>query len=223
MIPITQAKEPVNFDANVRQPGLRAIAEMVGKPSPYPRTKGTPYRQIVSREADIPPAEFPSYWTAALVDLMRAYDETCAYSCFKIHPVTGGGSVDHLAPKSRNWRDIYEWSNYRLCCSRMNARKRDFGDVLDPFEIGAGWFELELVGFQVMPGRDVRNTPVEQQVHDTIARLRLNDFSRERAQDAEYYWSKDYSLRVLKKEALSRSVWKRCPSTSMLQCSGVGV
>lgn len=38
-----------------------------------------------------------------------------------------------------------------MACSRLNARKRDFTDILDPFEVQTGWFQLELVGFQVLP------------------------------------------------------------------------
>ncbi len=211
MIPVPRAKKPKTFDEKVLKPGLRAIAEMAGKPSPYPRTAGKPYAACVTRERDIPADKFPTYWTKALDDLMLAYGEICAYSCFRIHPVTGARSADHFAPKSRNWRFVYQWSNYRLCCSRMNSRKNDFGTVLDPLTIGAGWFELELVGFQVIPGATISSKSVEQQVIDTIARLGLNDFCRERAQDAERYWDGDYSLNVLKKDSpfVAYELWRQ--------------
>ncbi|CAM5784599.1 hypothetical protein [Castellaniella caeni] len=201
MLPVLLAPEPKTFDQKVRQPGLRAIAEMVGKPPPYPRMSGKPYQQIACTEADIPPESLPSYWTEALDDLMSAYHEVCAYSCFRIHPVTGARSADHFAPKSRNWRAAYEWSNYRLCCSRLNARKNNLSTVLDPFEIGNEYFALELVGFQVIPGRAVVNTDAELRVRGTIARLGLNDFRHQRAQDAECYWDRDYSLKALKRES----------------------
>ncbi len=211
MIPVARAMEPKAFDEKVRKPGLRAISEMAGKPPPFPRTAGKPYKQIVQRKADIPASAFPTYWTEALDDLMSAYGEICSYSCFRIHPVTGARSADHFAPKSRHWRAVYEWSNYRLCCSRMNSRKKDFGEVLDPFKVGKGWFELELVGFQVVPGNSVKATPIEQQVNDTIERLGLNDFCRERAQDAERYWAGDYSLKVLKKDSpfVAYELWRQ--------------
>jgi hypothetical protein len=202
VIPVVKAPKPRGFDEKVRKPGLRAIAEMVGKKPPYPRTAGKPFRKIASREADLPHDAFPAYWVESLDDLMAAYGQLCAYSCFRIHRITGGRSVDHFAPKSRSWRHVYSWSNYRLCCSRMNARKNEFGDILDPFLVKPGWFRLELLGFEVHPNprlsRDLRDA-----ILATIARLGLNDsdFRRQREQDATSYWQKDISLDVLRRES----------------------
>lgn len=201
MIHVTPAPEPASFEDQVRQPGLRAIAEMSGKNPSTPRKRGRPFAKIAEREEDIPPGKFPPYWTEELEQLMDAYREVCAYSCFRIHPVTGARSVDHFAAKSRNWNQIYEWLNYRLCCSKLNARKNDFGDVLDPFTVQDGWFQLELIGFQVLPAPNLAGTPLGDDVQRTIDRLGLNDFRRERERDAEGYWESDYSLRVLKMES----------------------
>lgn len=200
MIPVMPAPEPPNFDRDVRQPGLRAIAEMVGKRPRTPRTHGTPCSQIAQRERDIPSESFPPLWRDAIDDLMSAYEEICAYSCFRIHPVTGARSVDHFAPKSRDWKQVYEWDNYRLACARMNASKREFNEVLDPFTIRRGWFQLELVGFQVLP--NPRLTKGDRQaIEDTIDRLGLNDFCKDREEDAEDYWKRETSLRVLRRES----------------------
>jgi len=207
MMPVAKAKKPKIFDESVRKPGLRAIAEMVGKVPPYPRKSGAAYQKIASRERDIPATKFPAYWTEALNDLMSSYGGICAYSCFRIHEVTGARSADHFAPKSQNWRSVYRWSNYRLCCSRLNSRKNDFGDVLDPFEIGLDWFELELVGFQIIPGAAAVALGVQQEVTDTVTRLGLNDFCHQRAEDAERYWDRDYSLRILKIESPFVAYW----------------
>jgi hypothetical protein len=120
---------------------------------------------------------------------MMAYGRICAYSCFRIHPVTGSRSVDHIAPKPRAWDQVYEWSNYRLASSLLNARKQNFSDVLDPFLVGDDWFELELVGFQVKPAQQL-DAEIRPRALATIDRLGLNDFefrsSRER--DAQCYW-----------------------------------
>lgn len=217
MIPVEPAPEPATFHDAVTVPGLRAIAEMVGKKPPYRRAKGKPYSQrkravrkpdgstieeLITREVDLPSSEFHPYWTAALDDLMAAYDEVCAYSCFRIHRITGAQSVDHFAPRSRAWDRVYTWSNYRLACSRLNARKRDFTDVLDPFEVRTGWFRLELVGFQVLPGLSLRGD-VAQRVRDTIERLGLGDADMRGAREehAERYWCGEVSLRVLQEES----------------------
>lgn len=200
MIPVRPAPEPKTFDEKVRRPGLRAIAEMVGKRPPYKRTAGKPLKKISARERDIPAKRFPAYWTKALDDLMSAYDEVCAYTCFRIHPVTGARSADHFAPKSRSWDEVYVWSNYRLCCSRVNARKNDFGSVLDPFKVKPDWFQLEFLGFQVLPDPNLPKT-VRNKIQDSIDRLGLNDFKSDREKDAERYWKRDVSLSVLKEES----------------------
>jgi hypothetical protein len=72
--------------------------------------------------------------------------------------------------------------------------------VLDPFEIAPGWFQLELVGFQVHPDRR-QPRALQAKIQRTIDRLGLNDFRRDREEDAERYWSRDVSLRVLRQES----------------------
>jgi hypothetical protein len=57
----------------------------------------------------------------------------------------------------------------------MNARKNNYQDVLDPFEVMDGWFRLELVGYQVIPGFNL-DAAIHMRVIDTIERLRLNDY-----------------------------------------------
>lgn len=215
MIHVAPAEEPATFDATVRRRGLLAIAEMTGKPPPHRRTAGRSFKQRtrtvvqadgttveinITQEVDLPSSEFPVYWTEALDDLMEAYGHVCAYSCFRIHPVTGSRSVDHMAPKSRAWDRVYEWTNYRLACSLLNARKREFDDVLDPFEVRNGWFVIDLVGFQVLPSRSL-GASTRAQVQDTIDRLGLDDFRSSRERDAENYWAGKVSFEVLMEES----------------------
>lgn len=217
MIRVARASEPPDFDAKVRRPGLIAVAEMAGKAPPWPRAAGRPFarrtRKVAqpdgstrelpcSREDEVPAEELPSYWTEALPWMMAAYREICAYSCFRIHRVTGGRSVDHMAPKSRAWNKAYEWSNYRLASSRMNARKGDFSAVLDPFEIEDHWFVLELVGFQVKPARGLPDA-LKGRIRATVERLKLNDHEclTGRARDAERYWAREVTLRVLRDDS----------------------
>lgn len=198
MIRVIPAPEPGTFAAKVREPGLCAIAEMVGETSE--RVRGKRHEQIATRREEIPYDKFPPHWTEALDDLMTAYSRICAYSCFKIHDVTGSRSVDHMIAKSKAWNQVYEWGNYRLACSRLNARKNNFEDVLDPFAIQNGWFQLELVGFQVIPNKDLQDS-IRASVQNTIKRLGLNDFCSQRAHDAEYYWEGHVSLKVLIEES----------------------
>lgn len=148
MIHVDLQPEPETFDARVRQPGLRALAEGV--------------------------EELPPCWRDCLDDLRECYRGICAYLCVIIPRGTGARSVDHVAPKSRRRELAYEWSNYRFVCSLMNARKRDFEDVLDPMEIPDGWFVLELSFLQVLPSQGLDPATYER-VQATIDRLRLND------------------------------------------------
>jgi hypothetical protein len=174
MIKVEQADEPLGFDDLVRKPGLRAIAELVGETG-MPKRPGRPRAVVALTKDSIPADKFPTYWTEALPDLMQAYGQLCAYFCIYIERVTGGPSVDHMLAKSRAWREVYEWRNYRLACTLMNARKNNYQDVLDPFEVMDGWFRLELVGYQVIPGFNL-DAAIHMRVIDTIERLRLNDY-----------------------------------------------
>ncbi len=45
MIHVEPAAEPPSFNDTVREPGRRAIAEMVGKTPEVPRTAGRPFAQ----------------------------------------------------------------------------------------------------------------------------------------------------------------------------------
>ena len=150
MIRVVLAEEPADFDAKVRKPGLRAIAEMVGEPN-LSKRRGRK-RDVVANSRDAIPADkFPAYWTEALPELLEAYGRVCAYMSFYMERVTGAASVDHMLPKSLEWQVVYEWHNYRLACSLMNSRKNNYRNVLDPFEVEDGWFRIELVGYQVIP------------------------------------------------------------------------
>lgn len=150
MIRVSPAPEPKDFDARVRQKGLSAIDELIGRP---PRLKRPgPRRKPVARQRrHIPPDAFPPLWRDSIPALRKAYDGRCAYLAMFIEPATGASTVDHFVPKSQDWRQVYEWSNYRLCAGGINGTKGD-RPLLDPFEVEEGWFELELVSFQVVLG-----------------------------------------------------------------------
>lgn len=171
MIRVELAEEPASFDARVRRRGLSAISELVGegvtirRPGPRRRAK------YASRDR-IAPDDLPPYWTEALPELLDAYDRICAFTSLYIHRVTGAPSVDHMIPKSGAWDRVYEWSNYRLACALVNARKAALQTVLDPFEI-EDWFTLELVGYPVLP-RDGLPAAIRERVEHTIEQLDLN-------------------------------------------------
>ena len=187
MIPVAPAPEPATFDEMVRQPGRRAICELAD--------------ELPGSKDDIPPDRFPPYWRRSLGELLKRYDRICSYLCLYIPRAAGAPSTDHMVAKSMRWDQVYEWSNYRLACSLMNARKGT-ASVLDPFEIEEGWFALELVDFQVVPGEGLPHD-VANRVSETIERLRLSDriCCDARAEYAENYWAKRISLDYLARHA----------------------
>ena len=187
MIPVRPAEEPPNFDADVRRPGLQAVSRL---------------GQTFGGRGQIPAGEFPAYWRRILPELLTRYERICSYLCLYIPHGTGAPSVDHMVAKSMRWDQVYEWTNYRLACSLMNARKGAVETVLDPFEIQDNWFALELVEFQVVPG-EALPSDIATAVEDTIERLRLNDLEccKARSKFVEEYQQRHVSLDYLRRHA----------------------
>jgi hypothetical protein len=84
----------------------------------------------------------------------------------------------------------------------MNARKNNFEDVLDPFEIGDDWFELEFAFMQVRPAAHL-DAATKALVDETIERLKLND---EECCTARAEWYEDWKREKFSEEFMrSRS------------------
>ena len=189
MMRVIPAPEPETFDERVRQPGLRALDALAD-------------RHYAGSKAAIPAGKFPPYWRRSLTDLLEGYRRICSYLSLYIPRGTGARSVDHMVAKSLAWDRAYEWRNYRLACSLMNARKGEAVSVLDPFDVEEGWFVLELVAFQVMPADGLAG-PIAVAVEDTIKRLRLNDDEccGAREEYAEEYWCGEITIGHLERHA----------------------
>ncbi|MCP5054190.1 MAG: hypothetical protein GY940_43890 [bacterium] len=106
---------------------------------------------------------------------MEAYDETCAYSGLRLH--RDAFTVDHYLPVSRIWGKnpelAYDWNNFRLASRHMNTEKRDFTDVLDPFEIPPQSFEIVFPSMLIKAGPALSPSD-KAKVNATIKRLKLN-------------------------------------------------
>ena len=149
MIPVAAKPEPAAFDAAVRQKGLAHL--ILGD---FPLNLPLP-----------PNADIEPYWRACLTDLHQAYGGVCAYLCVFFERVMGGGSVDHFIAKSANAGLAYEWDNYRLACSTMNSRKREYSDVLDPFFLAPDQFRLQLSTGHIYPNQDLNAAPMRLVEH----------------------------------------------------------
>ena len=91
-------------------------------------------------------------------------------------------SVDHFIPKSKSPSQAYDWDNFRLSRARLNNRKSNHDDVLDPFALPNGWFTIDFRSFLVVPNQDLPD-PSKAEVRATIGRLELNsdnDYVQER-------------------------------------------
>ncbi|OQD49156.1 hypothetical protein BWZ29_12060 [Enterobacter cancerogenus] len=188
MLCVTPQPEPEEFDAKVRQKGLAHLqAKNIDVTQPLP--KGT----IIN-----------SYWVDCLDDLYSSYSGVCAYVAVHFERITGNGSVDHFAAKSTRADLAYEWTNYRLSCSRMNSRKNNYDDVLDPFDVNDGDFFLELVTGAIYPNP---SSPRIDEVTATITRLKLDatDCRSLRSKHFDLYRTGDISANYLRR--MSPLVW----------------
>ncbi|MGW8158709.1 MAG: hypothetical protein ACWGKN_09380 [Desulfoprunum sp.] len=199
MIPVAAQPEPRTFETKVRKKGLAHLAQ-----------KGYALNQPLPPKADIKP-----YWRDCLNDLHKAYGGVCAYLCVFFERVMGGGSVDHFIAKSANARLAYDWNNYRLVCSTMNSRKRDYTDVLDPFFLAPDLFRLQLSTGHIYPNPslDVRAMRI---VEETIDRLGLDD---PQCRELRARWYQDYLEYGLPADYLKKKspfVWQEANRQGLL-------
>lgn len=158
VIRVKEQPEPQSFEATVRRQGLNDLKSLgIDGESPLPTT-----------------VTLKPYWRHCLDDLYDSYAGICAYLAVHFERQTGAGSVDHFVAKSSKPAMAYEWKNYRLACTRMNSCKREFSDVLDPFEVENGWFHLELVSGRVFPSPWLSRERSDAVV-SAIARLGLDE------------------------------------------------
>lgn len=162
----------------VRQPGLSAIDELVGR-EPRLNRSGRRRSKLADMESEIPADKFPPLWRKALDDMLIKYDRRCAYLSMYIHHATGSPTVDHVLPKSYAWNLVYEWSNYRLCAAIVNSKKNDLLTLVDPFDVDQGWFELNLATFHVQRGANAPELHWEK-IDATLPVLNIRDCCKER-------------------------------------------
>ena len=121
MMPSTPGKEPSLFQQRCRDRGLLWLRKN-------------------------PTAKRPrDYWSPFRNKLADAAHNLCSYSGM-YEPV---GTVDHFIPVSKSIEASYDWSNYRFCTGIINSAKGNRVDILDPFAIKAGWFEIQLPSLQL--------------------------------------------------------------------------
>lgn len=151
MIPVAAAAEPDEFDARCRQPGRRW--QRANPAAKRPKALRAPF----------------------IADLADGFDNLCGY-CALLDPT--GGTVDHYLSVTARPDLAYEWSNFRFANQAMNASKKNAdAQVLDPYEVGVGWFEVILPSLQLQLTSRVPPA-LRAKAEFTLERLGLRDGER---------------------------------------------
>ena len=131
MIPVAKIRQPRGFKADVETRG---------------RTWLNGHQAAVS-------ADYPDYWrTRGNGKYVRALKAGFHFRCAYTAHLTDHGTVDHFYSKENYRKRTYKWSNYRYAASWMNSAKKPHHDglLLDPYEVGPGWFEVDLPSMQLL-------------------------------------------------------------------------
>ena len=151
MISVAVVSEPDEFDTQCRSPGRKwQRANPVSKrPKPL--------------------------WLRFTADLADGFHNLCGY-CALLDPT--GGTVDHYLSIKARPELAYEWANFRFANQAMNASKKNADDqVLDPYEVGDGWFEVILPSLQLQLTSRVPHA-LRAKAEFTLERLGLRDGER---------------------------------------------
>lgn len=151
MIRAPKVQEPADFDASARHPGNVWLSANPNAKRPKP------------------------LWAPFTRDLAKGYRGLCGYAAMADFT---GGTVDHFLSFKNHRTLAYEWRNYRFASATMNSCKRNADDaVLDPQEVGPGWFEVVLPSLQLRLTDKVPDK-VRGKAEATLRRLRLADGER---------------------------------------------
>ena len=85
------------------------------------------------------------------------------------------GTVDHFLSVKHHRHLAYDWGNYRFASATMNASKQSAdAALLDPYQVGDGWFEIVLPSLQ-MRVSDAVPAAMKAEAEYTLQRLKLRD------------------------------------------------
>lgn len=121
MIPVAPVPEPPDFAERAARPGAAWLAENPGAPRPR------------------------DYWSPFRAVLAEGFGHRCGFTAMHLPE----GTVDHLKSYRTHPELAYAWSNYRYVAHWINAAKKT-AEVLDPYEVGEGWFEVLLPSLQLV-------------------------------------------------------------------------
>ncbi len=142
--------EPENFEAKCGKPGREWLAK-------HPETQ---------RPKDL--------WSQFKHHLADGFANRCGYGAMW----SSSGTVDHYLSWKRHPELTYAWVNYRFAEGWLNQSKQTADErVLDPYEVGEGWFEILLPSLQLVVTDQVPATH-RSRAEYTLRRLHLRDDER---------------------------------------------
>lgn len=201
VIPVVPQPEPTeatgyDFQHDVYERGEDAIRQLAGQAPlrTWPGKNIKPQTVAIEKVTGEMLRKY-AYWTRAMPALYAAYGGYCAYHARYVKRIDNPTTDHFMALKSGTGNLpalmlAYTWSNYRLAGLQINAIKAALSDVLDPFEIGEGWFALNLGNFKTVVGPQAPEDQVEA-IQTTITRLHLDRgvIVESRRQMAQEYWA----------------------------------
>jgi len=151
------------------------------------------------------------FWSAFKPALAKGFSDRCALGAMWISE----GTVDHFVSCHEDMALAYEWSNYRYMAGWLNSSKskKKAADLLDPFLVGAGWFEILLPSLQLALTDEVPQ-PFRKRAENMLTKLPIRDderLLRTRREWLRMYEDDELSLEGLRKKAplIAAAVEKR--------------
>ena len=124
------------------------------------------------------------FWSRFKPALAEGFRGLCAYSAMYL----SHGTVDHFVSWRENRSKAYAWDNYRYCADWINSSKKSerSSNLMDPFTVQDGWFEVILPSLQLKVTNSVPGT-LREMAEYTIKRLHLEHDERVMRQRREWY------------------------------------
>lgn len=159
MIRVAPISPTPSYENDVRIPGEAYLAI-----NPYPS------REEFNRH---------DFWREIHDEMYTAYGGICMYSASWTPRTPQGASlqqssIDHFLPKSVVPERAYEWLNFRLCRTDINANKGRELRIPDPFAIQNAWFAIDFATWRIEPS-SVAPPYILHRIRFAAARLGLND------------------------------------------------
>ena len=126
----------------------------------------------------------PSLWRPFAKHLAQGFRYLCGYSVVYV----ANGEVDHFVSEKEDPSRLYDWDNYRYADGWFNASKKDLRshEILDPFEVEDGWFEIILPSLQLVV-TDACPPGLHERALRMLDRLHLGDDERVLRYRREWY------------------------------------